>query len=267
MIVALVFLLVAAVPKNTANSDKYCQSDSCPDSRLKNVGCGCTAATYGLQCKDRNAHKTNLDDRLKTFLLDKHNTARNLLACGNVKPHPAAAKMIELNWNDELEFLADCNTMKCIYGHDPCRSTGEFPFAGQNIASKLVCGKTPLGVEQMIADSVDVWFQEHRNTTPSMTDSFPQGKVPGGPIGHFTLLVNDMVERIGCSYITYQEQQQRGKKRTCQRHYLVCNYSYSNFVGEKTYTKSRQHPAQQCYFRSSKHSCLCSSNSSGSNSK
>ncbi|XP_062550445.1 antigen 5 like allergen Cul n 1-like [Armigeres subalbatus] len=253
MVISLV-LLAVMVHLGASESDKYCQSSACPGA-LPNVGCGCKESTYGPLCDGKNAQKIDLDDKLKALILDEHNVRRNALACGTIKPHPPAAKMIELTWNDELEFLAECNTMKCVYGHDSCRSTSEYPFAGQNIASKLVCGRTPLAVEGMIVDSVDVWFQEYKNTTPAMTDSYPEGKVPGGPIGHFTQLVNDMVQCIGCSYITYEEQ--RENKKTCQRHYLVCNYSYSNFIGEKTYTKS-QKPAVECYSRASKHSCLCS---------
>lgn len=94
MIVALI-LLVVIVHQGATNSNQYCQSDACPD-RLPNVGCGCKASTYGPQCKDRNARNIILDDKLKTLLLEQHNTRRNLVACGDVKPHPPAAKMIEL---------------------------------------------------------------------------------------------------------------------------------------------------------------------------
>ncbi|XP_065087710.1 antigen 5 like allergen Cul n 1-like [Ochlerotatus camptorhynchus] len=254
----IIFALLAVTlhKGGASNGDKYCGKDVCPEG-LRNIGCGCDSSSYGVRCAGRNARKIKIDGKLKALVIEKHNMWRDMLACGSVKPHPPAARMTEVTWDDELEYLAECNTKRCVYGHDQCRSTSEFPFAGQNIASKLLCGRTILKPEEMIVLSVDIWFQEHKNTTPSMTDRYP-GKLPGGPIGHFTVMVNDIVRRIGCSFIVYEEQGKR-KNQNCHKYYLVCNYSYSNFVGEKTYTKT-QEPAKECFFRSDQYSCLCGSN-------
>lgn len=257
--IVLAILTSAALHQGGASKeDKYCTKDACPEALsqkpLRNIGCGCDGSSYGVRCAGRNARKIKLDGQLKALVIREHNVRRDMLACGSVKPHPPAARMTEVTWDDELEFLAECNTNRCDYGHDECRSTKEFPFAGQNIASKRICGRTILKPEEMIVLSVDIWFQEHRNTTPTMTDRYPKNQ-PGGPIGHFTVMVNDIVRRIGCSLIVYEEPGKR-KNQKCLRYYLVCNYSYSNFDGEKSYIKSRE-PAKECYFRSNQYPCLC----------
>lgn len=48
-------------------------------------------------------------------------------------------------------------------------------------------------------------------------------------IGHFTAIVNEKSTRIGCSLVRFQ-------KSGFKFLYLVCNYSWNNFLGEPIYT-------------------------------
>lgn len=250
-------ILIVALHQGYANNgDKYCGKGFCPEGQ-KHIGCGCDSSSYGAQCAGKNARKLVLDDKLKALVLKEHNARRDILACGSAKPHPPAARMTEMVWDRELESLAECNTVRCTYGHDQCRSTSEFPYAGQNIAAKLTCGKPMMKPEEIINFSVDVWFQEYKNATTGETDAYPAVHA-GGPIGHFTVMVNDNVRRLGCSYIVYEEPGKR-PLQICYKYYFVCNYSYTNFVGEKTYLKD-QTPAKKCVSRSTQYSCLCGSN-------
>lgn len=71
-------------------------------------------------------------------------------------------------------------------------------------------------------------------------------------IGHFTAIVNEKTTRIGCSLVRHQI---NGFKYL----YLVCNYSYTNFLGEPIYT-----PGPTCsYCETGQHRIyhgLCSEN-------
>ncbi|XP_055625099.1 antigen 5 like allergen Cul n 1-like [Toxorhynchites rutilus septentrionalis] len=256
----MIVLLVNSGCRATNHARDYCQKDVCPGGK-PNIGCHCgpktkAASAYGSQCSGKHAHKIVVDSKLKNLILREHNMRRNLIACGSVAPYPAAAKMTEVTWDDELEYLAWCNTRSCVYDHDQCRSTIDFPFAGQNIAARTVCQAKPIKPEELITSSIDIWFMEHQNATPAMIDKFP-GKHTGNPIGHFTVLVNDRVRRIGCSLIVYETSHSISTK-PCLSHYIVCNYSYINFMGEKTYNKSDK-SAVDCSVRSSQYSCLCGS--------
>ncbi|XP_039438815.1 antigen 5 like allergen Cul n 1-like [Culex pipiens pallens] len=265
---------------NSANSaspshtqvDFYCRKDACPGG-VANVGCQCgTGASYGAGCSGKAAQKIALDQRTKDLILREHNLKRNLIACGSIEPFEPAARMAEVTWDAELEHLAWCNVRHCAYGHDHCRSTRAFHFAGQNIAQRTAChagdGKLLLPPamkpDETIRKSIGTWFQEHGNATLGMIDRFP-ANVTGGPIGHFTVMVNEKVRRVGCALIAYHVQRQdlgtsarRPRRMVCLVHYLVCNYSHTNFLQQKTYTKSPE-PVQNCSVYSAEYSCLCSS--------
>lgn len=250
----IVAILIVSLRRGDAvQDDKYCRKEVCP-AGMKNIGCGCDGTSYGDQCAGKNPRRVVLNDKQKALVLKEHNVRRNMLACGTAEPHPPGSRMTEVIWDKELEFLADCNSAKCVYGHDQCRSTSEFPHAGQNIAAKLTCGKPLSTPEEVIITSIDVWFTEYKNTTLVDTDAYPR-KAAGGAIGHFTVMSNDNVRRLGCSYIVFEEPGRLGIK-VCYRYYFVCNYSYNNFIGKKTYCKDRV-PAKNCAARSAQYSCLC----------
>lgn len=48
-------------------------------------------------------------------------------------------------------------------------------------------------------------------------------------IGHFTVMVNERVTRIGCALVKHQLNGFKYK-------YFVCNYSYTNILNEAVYT-------------------------------
>uniref|UniRef100_A0A1Q3EVW1 Putative scp-like extracellular protein n=2 Tax=Culex tarsalis TaxID=7177 RepID=A0A1Q3EVW1_CULTA len=254
-----------------AQTDFYCRKDACPGG-VANVGCHCSAGAYGTGCVGKAARRISLDQHLRDVILREHNVKRNLIACGSIEPFEPAARMAEVTWDAELEHLAWCNVRQCAYGHDHCRSTRAFHFAGQNIAQRTACvavgaGAVPPAMkpDETIHKSIGSWFQEHGNATLGMIDRFP-ANVTSGPIGHFTVMVNEKVRRVGCALIAYKQQQQQHRqkdsqnhnRKICLVHYLVCNYSHTNFVRQKTYTKSPE-PVQNCSLYSAEYSCLCSS--------
>lgn len=53
-------------------------------------------------------------------------------------------------------------------------------------------------------------------------------------IGHFTVMVNEKTSQIGCALVKHQSNGFKYK-------YFVCNYSYTNFLGEAVYT-----PGESC---------------------
>lgn len=71
----------------------------------------------------------------KAKILNVHNKLRNSLATGKVPGFNSAVRMGTMTWDDELAAMADLNIRRCTYGRD-CHNTPNYPFSGQNLASK-----------------------------------------------------------------------------------------------------------------------------------
>lgn len=65
-------------------------------------------------------------------------------------------------WNDELAKIACCNARTCDFKHDPCRSTDDHKYAGQNLA---IVGQSQ-GYKEFRDAYEDLhtkWFLEHQH--------------------------------------------------------------------------------------------------------
>ncbi|KAL9692059.1 hypothetical protein quinque_016521, partial [Culex quinquefasciatus] len=99
--------------------------------------------------------------------------------------------MPTLIWSEELQKLAEYNVKTCIYGHDYCRNTPEFPLVGQNIAANSFYGMevTPLDTMTELLYS---WYGEYENANMDHIKSYPLlGQDPPKDIGHFTQIMMD----------------------------------------------------------------------------
>lgn len=109
--------------------------------------------------------------------------------------------------------------------HDQCRSTKEFPYAGQNLALESG-GSKPLTT--LIEDVVGRWWNEVDNASQSDIDQCCNS-ASGGVIGHFTQVVRDRAIQIGCAAAIFTVS-------SSQNRLLACNYAYGNMVGTSVYT-------------------------------
>lgn len=74
-------------------------------------------------------------------------------------------------WDNELAYLADLNARSCEYGHDVCRATNKYHWAGQNIARR---GNTK-GYEKTtnaIKNMVSGWFNEYKDANMNYINSY-----------------------------------------------------------------------------------------------
>lgn len=68
-------------------------------------------------------------------ILSKHNSIRNLIALGQMKPKfEEATRMPLIKWDNELARLASLNVKKCKFEVDFCFDKENFEHFGQNIA-------------------------------------------------------------------------------------------------------------------------------------
>lgn len=56
-------------------------------------------------------------------------------------------------------------------------------------------------------------------------------------IGHFTVMVNDKNDAVGCAIIRFQRKMYDGY--VYKYHYFVCNYGYTNMRNEQVYEPGR----------------------------
>lgn len=120
----------------------------------------------------------------------------------------------------------------CDINHDECRNTKKFKYVGQNIAH-YSSHKIFLSPEDMIKASVIGWYKEKLNATP---EDLEQYKDPSKIIGHFTQVINDLANEIGCAAVIF--------KTSLKQSVMVCNYSRSNVYGHRTYASGK--PASKC---------------------
>lgn len=69
-------------------------------------------------------------------------------------------------------------------------------------------------------------------------------------IGHFTVMVNDKNDAVGCAMVRFQ-------RNGFKYNYFVCNYGYTNMLKEPVYKKGKT--ASKCKTVHKKYKGLCSS--------
>ncbi|XP_052899152.1 antigen 5 like allergen Cul n 1-like [Anopheles moucheti] len=205
---------------------KYCQSDLCPRGG-PHVGCNPPPFSGGPTCRSKkNAKKVPLSSALRTFIMDEHNLNRSNIALGRIPPYPRAVKMPTLTWDEELAQLADANARSCNYGHDRCRATDKFPYAGQNIAITQFFGYR-FTEKDLIHKFISSWWGEYLDARPEHIAKYPTS-YSGKPIGHFTQIASDRSTKVGCSMWYWKDGQM-------DAYYFVCNYSTTNIMDRSVY--------------------------------
>lgn len=72
-----------------------------------------------------------------------------------------ASNMSYVTWNIELAKLAELNVKTCIFAHDKCRNTLDYPYAGQNIA---IMSGFFTNITETIEKLIDLWWDEYKKT-------------------------------------------------------------------------------------------------------
>ncbi|XP_053672453.1 antigen 5 like allergen Cul n 1-like [Anopheles nili] len=243
-IVTVAILLLELVGALAGGS--YCRSELCPHGG-PHVGCNPPSSSGGPTCNGmQKAKKVNLN-QFQNFILDEHNLNRSNIALGRLRPYPSAAKMPTLTWDAELAELADANARSCVYGHDRCRATDKFPYAGQNIAITRFYGYQ-FKEKDLMHKFISSWWGEYMDARPQHITKYPMS-YSGPAIGHFTQIASDRSTKVGCSMWYWKDGQ-------FDVYYFVCNYSFTNIMDRSVYQAGP--PASKCKRgRNSKFPGLC----------
>lgn len=96
----------------------------------------CPLQEYQKPCSPE-AQLVNLTD-YTDVIVKMHNEPRQRLALGRNMTLPRAARLVMMQWSEELATLASYNARMCQAKYDDCRNTANFKNSGQNI---IVSGK------------------------------------------------------------------------------------------------------------------------------
>ncbi|XP_050072740.1 antigen 5 like allergen Cul n 1-like [Anopheles maculipalpis] len=231
-----ILLVLGLFPASYQLTKDYCEADYC-EPGLKNVGCNPPPKEGGPACRGKQTINANLTIVGQTFILHEHNRLRSQLASGQLGSFAPAARMPLLVWDSELADQAAHNARSCLFDHDECRNTEQFRFVGQNIAIYQYMGPRK-SLKELMGKEILQWWSEHNVTTQQHLDKFPSEE-PEPEIGHFTQMVSDRTWKIGCS-----AQQWIGSEEEYNEFYFVCNYSFTNMIGQPVYVKGK--PASRC---------------------
>ncbi|XP_055604859.1 antigen 5 like allergen Cul n 1-like [Uranotaenia lowii] len=227
------FCLLAVV-RSSLQDPNFCDPALCADGET-HVACKANPG-FG-----KPSGKTIPLDSAKQLLIVKtHNELRNKIATGKQNYtggfYPEAARMTTIQWDDDLAFIAAANARKCVFNHDTCHNTASYPLAGQNIAFyRYSDGSAKM--ETVLPSLIEKWYAEYKDCKPAYTKEYPDG-YKGPVIGHFTQIVGDRSDRVGCAVVQWTEK----ARRTFI--YLVCNYARGNLIGVPVYTPGKV--ASQC---------------------
>uniref|UniRef100_A0A1Y9H2P4 Venom allergen-1 n=1 Tax=Anopheles dirus TaxID=7168 RepID=A0A1Y9H2P4_9DIPT len=230
-----VSLLALCFPGRLARD--YCDADYCEPGE-KNVGCSPPPERGGPVCLTHDAvFNVNLSTSEQLLVLHEHNKLRSQLASGRLGSFAPASRMPLLVWDSELARQASHNARSCVNGHDECRNTQKFRFVGQNIALERHSRHSNDSFGELMRLEINSWWREYNATTQAQLDRYPEDE-PEPPIGHFTQMASDRTWKIGCSAQHWHEENE------LTVFYFVCNYSFTNMIGQPVYVKGT--PAARC---------------------
>ncbi|EDX02933.1 antigen 5 like allergen Cul n 1 [Drosophila yakuba] len=236
-IAPLLLVLVTAF----SSAQNYCDPELCPSGR--HVAC----QSSGRFVSGCSGEFVQVDAHIQ-LILQLHNERRNLIAGGGVSGFPSAVQMATMAWDATLAQLAAYNALQCRMAHDECRNTNTYRYAGQNLS---ILFTRSVDVAVFLRQRIAAWFDENRDATSGDIESY---QMRGGPaIGHFTTMVNERNNRVGCAIARFTD------ANNVQATLLVCNYAVTNVLNNPVY---RAGPAaSECTTgRNSNYPNLCSPN-------
>lgn len=225
IIVPLIGILAAFL---TIMKDNWCEVQISLCAGREHIACLPNSFPYSKQCE--NVTLLHMNDSLKATILDYHNHFRNEIALGRIGNFPQAKRMGVMKWDDTLQYLAEQHVSHCTFAHDQCRATHTYPRSGQNIFLQGTFNVYPNATDAVVR-GINAWFEEWKDARVTVVDRITEDQ---SKAFHFTVMVNDQNNRVGCGMIKYLFRQSNDYFDGIM---LTCNYQYTNVLDEAMYSK------------------------------
>ncbi|XP_059045545.1 uncharacterized protein LOC131841274 isoform X2 [Achroia grisella] len=159
---------------------------------------------------------------------------RQRIAAGNERVRggmqlPKPEVMMFVEWDRELAVLAQRLADQCDFVHDECRATVRYPYAGQTVGEvrwRRSGESDELTAQRAIRRVFDAWWGERRRVQPKQLTAPFRLTAKGAVWGHFSQLAVWTLRAIGCGAVRHGA--------SYPRLLLVCDFSHTNMLGQKT---------------------------------
>ncbi|CAG4973637.1 unnamed protein product [Colias eurytheme] len=181
-----------------------------------------------------NYTKIKFTSDLRHFITHYINRRRQRIAAGSERVRggailPKPQVMMWVEWDRELAHLAQRLADQCQFVHDDCRATVRYPHAGQSVGEVRWRGSSvseELTAQRVIRRVFDAWWGERRRVSPKQITGPFRLAARGNVWGHFSQLAVWTLRAVGCGAVRH------GTTHT--RLLLVCDFSHTNMLGERT---------------------------------
>lgn len=259
----------------------FCQivDNRCRELDIEHIFCSNEKFKKVLSFPEKSS-RIVLDEFTRQDIIYYHNKYRNEIACGYLDSQnlegrnlPAASKMYELQWDDELEWIADLNTRTCRKNF--CPFTEQFLYGGQNFELKR--SKKDLDYKIFVYETIKKWKMGYLHTPIDSIYNFHDFSIQRinnlssavsilskeylASSSSFQTLASDGLMKIGCALYNC------GPSNTYEYSYAFsCIYGYiSTSEQPKAFIKEWSHPiyktsltaGSECKARSKTFNCLC----------
>ncbi|XP_045780701.1 uncharacterized protein LOC123877829 [Maniola jurtina] len=202
----------------------------------RHVACRFPVPGPGLSCQNYTQIKFTSD--LKNFIVHYINKRRQRIAAGKERVRggvhlPRPQIMMLVSWDRELAKLAQRLADQCQFVHDDCRATVRYPYAGQSVGevrwrSGAEGEAASLGAQRAIRRVLDAWWGERRRVYARQLIAPFRLTTKDMVWGHFSQLAVWRLQAVGCGAVRH------GFQHT--RMLLVCDFSHTNMLGQRTMT-------------------------------
>ncbi|XP_063629936.1 uncharacterized protein LOC134801325 [Cydia splendana] len=198
----------------------------------QHVACQFPVAGSGPNCQ--NYSRIRFTAELRNVITNFINKRRQRIAAGHERVRggkhiPTPQVMMLVEWDVELARLAQRLADQCYFVHDECRATVRYPYAGQSVGEvrwRHLSDNYELSAQRAIRRVFDAWWGERRRVEPHQLVNPFRISDKGLSWGHFSQLAVWSLRAVGCGAVRHGEDY--------PRLLLVCDFSHTNMLGEKT---------------------------------
>jgi hypothetical protein len=151
--------------------------------------------------------------------LNRHNDARRTT-------NPQASNMLQLQWDSRLQNVAQNYASKCIYAHNPSRTSdanGAYSYVGENIYFSR--GPNYLSTYAASSGAVDGWNSEKQIYNYNGNQCSPKQNDPFlWTCGHYTQNIWANTQNVGCGIAYCPNMQNLNCREFGKCTFVVCNY-------------------------------------------